>query len=81
MEHEPGVARALADAAVGDDVLVRADALGLVQRPELIRALEGAVFADGLGPRDRGRARDVARPLGGLAHARRGDHLAIELGR
>ena len=32
LEHEPGVRRALADAAVGDDVLVRGDALVGVER-------------------------------------------------
>ena len=73
--------RALADPAVGDDVLVGRHALGLVQGLSSSAALERAVLADRLGPRDRRGARDVAGPLGGLGHARRGDDLAVELGR
>ena len=81
VEDEPGVARALADPAVGDDVLVGGHALGLVQGRQLVGRLERAVLAHGLGPRDRRGARDVAGPLGGLAHAGRRDDLAVELGR
>src|SRR5882672_5078204 len=47
VEDEPGVGAALADPAVGDDVLVRRDPLGLVQVGELVAALERAVLADG----------------------------------
>ena len=43
--------------------------------------LERAVLLDRLGPRDARGAGDVPGPLGGLAHARRGDDLAVELGR
>src|SRR4051812_44889941 len=80
VQHEPRVARPLADAAVRDDVLVAGDALARIQRVELLAALERPVLAHGLRPRDRGGARDVARALRGLAHARRGDDLAVELG-
>src|SRR3954452_17814729 len=81
VEHEPGMRRALADPAVRDHVLVRRDALALVQRAKLVGALERAVLADRLRPRDRGRARDVAGPLRRLAHAGRGDDLSVEFGR
>ena len=80
VQDEPAVARPLADPAVRDDVLVGRDALRLVERGEILGALEGAVLLDGLGPRDRGRARDVPGPLGGLAHPWRGDDLAVEFG-
>src|SRR5215216_5968834 len=44
-EHEPGVAGALADAAVGDDVVVGLEAeLALVDGPQLVDLLEGAVL-------------------------------------
>ena len=48
VQHEPGVARTLADAAVGDDVLVGGDALAAVERVQLVGGLEGAVLVDGL---------------------------------
>src|SRR5687767_12229939 len=43
LQREPGVAAALPDAAVGDHFLVRSDALALIQRLQLLWALEGAV--------------------------------------
>src|SRR5688500_15950331 len=52
LEHEPGVRRALTDAAVGNHVFVGGDALTFVDAAQLFRALEGAVFADRGGPRD-----------------------------
>src|SRR5205823_1031667 len=81
VEDEPGVARPLADPAVGDDVLVGRDALGLVEVLELLAGLERAVLANGLSPRDRGGAGNVAGALRGLAHPGWGDDLAVELGR
>src|SRR5918996_4065450 len=63
LQHKPRMRGALADAAVGDDVLVRSDALGLVQGLELVGGLERAVLVHGLRPRDVGRAGDVARDL------------------
>src|SRR4028119_762555 len=45
LEHEPGVAGALPDTAVGDDLAVAGEAgLALVDLLELVRALEGAVL-------------------------------------
>ena len=61
VEDEPGMAAPLADPAVGDDVLVGGDALRLVQRGQLVAALERAVLADRLGPRDGRGARRTAR--------------------
>ena len=55
---------AFADPAVSDDVAVGGDPLGLIQRLELIRALEGAVVVRGLDPRDVGRPGDVPGHLG-----------------
>ena len=81
VEDEPRVARPLADPAVRDDVLVGRDALALVEGGQLLAALEGAVLAHGLRPRDRCGAGDVPCTLCGLAHAGRGDDLAVELGR
>src|SRR3954471_18566434 len=80
MQDEPRMARPFADPAVRDDVLVAGDALARIQRLELLASLERPVLAHGLRPRDRRRTRDVARALCGLAHARRGDDLAVELG-
>src|SRR6266568_830109 len=60
-QHEPGVAGALADAAVGDHVVTGVEAeLALVQRAELVDALEGAVVVGRLLPGDIARPRDVA---------------------
>src|SRR5215216_7148796 len=69
-EHEPGVAGALADAAVGDDVVVGLEAeLALVDGPQLVDLLEGAVLVGRPLPGHVGRAGDVAaaqRPLLGV---------------
>src|SRR4051794_11690830 len=65
VQHEPGVPRALADAAIGDH-RPAGHALVAVQLAQLVGRLEGAVLPDRLGPRDRGRTRDVARALGAL---------------
>ena len=60
-EHEPGVAGALADAAVGDDVVVGREALlGEVDGLELGARLERAVLGGRPRPRHAGRAGDVA---------------------
>ena len=81
MEHEPGVRRALADPAVGDDRLaVRDHALAPVELPQLVGRLEGAVLVDRLRPRHRGGARDVPGALGALLLvAGHRDQLAGEL--
>ena len=65
VEHEPGVARSLADSAVGDDVVVGREA-GLVSIDgfESAAALEGPVVLGGSLPRDVRSARDVAASQG-----------------
>src|SRR3954468_4367314 len=63
LQREPGVGRSLADPAVRDHLAVAGDALGLVQGPQLVGALEGAVVVRGLDPRDVRRSGDVARDL------------------
>src|SRR3954452_11708060 len=50
VEHEPGVRRALADAAVGDDPLAAEDALTAVELAQLVGGLERPVLLDGLRP-------------------------------
>src|SRR3990172_11043264 len=62
-QHEPGVRRALADAAVGDDFLVRGYALATIYRHQLVGVLERTVFVACLAPADVEGARDVAAPL------------------
>src|SRR5205823_8531108 len=81
VQHEPGVRRALADPAVGDDRVAVRHALAAVQLAELLGVLERAVLLHGLRPGDRRRARDVARALRALLLvARHRDQLAGELG-
>ena len=63
LQHEPGVRRALADAAVGDGVLAPVDAGLGVELLELVVGLEGAVVVGRLAPRDVGRGRDVTGAL------------------
>src|SRR5204862_4763165 len=76
VEDEPRVARALADPAVGDDVLVGRHALRLVEALELVTALERAVLADRPGPGGRRGAGEVSGPQRGLPQAGRGGRLA-----
>src|SRR4029078_10811831 len=63
LEREPRVGGALADPAVRDDLTVAGDALGVVQRLELVGGLEGAVVHRRLSPPDVRGAGDVARHL------------------
>ena len=81
VQHEPGVRRALADPAVGDDRVVAVDhALAGVELAQLVGGLEGAVLLHRLRPRDRGRAGDVAGALRALLLvAGHRDQLAREL--
>src|ERR671927_390249 len=65
-QHEPGVRRPLADAAVRHDILVRGNALAAVQLAQLLRRLERAVLVDRLAPRNVRRARNVPAPLSRL---------------
>src|SRR5919197_1008642 len=51
VQHEPGVRRPLADAAVGDGVLAEVDAGVGVQLPQLVVGTEGAVVVGRLAPR------------------------------
>src|SRR5436190_24387699 len=80
-EYEPGVGRALADAAIGNHVLVGGYALATIDFAQLVRALEGAVLAHSGCPGDVLRAGDVAAALRSLlwvvSHV---DHLARVLG-
>src|SRR5215207_10452935 len=79
-QHEPGVAGALADAAVGDGRLAVVVALLGVERLELLVALEGAVLVGRLAPRDVLGGRDVAALLRLLLRqVRGGEDLAGEL--
>ena len=81
VEHEPGVAGALSDAAVRDHVAIRRDPLGAIELAELFRVLERAVVADGLRPRDVRSAGYVAGTLGTFLRQRRGrEQLPGELG-
>src|SRR2546425_3099204 len=64
LKREPGMARPLADAAVGDDLVPAVDGLRpLVQLQQLLERLEGAVGGHGLAPWDVPRARDVTGAL------------------
>src|SRR4051812_30529540 len=79
-EHEPGVAGALADPAVGDGVLAGVQAGVGVEGAELLVALERAVLVGRLAPGHVDRARDVPGALGALLRqVRGGDELAGEL--
>src|SRR6476646_2257595 len=79
-QHEPGVRAALADAAVGDDRLVRGDPPAAVDLAQLVGALEGAVRVGGGGPGDVLRGRDVASALRALLRVvRHVDDLAAVL--
>src|SRR5687767_5496029 len=66
LQHEPGVTRALADAAVRDHLLVARDPLALVKPGQLLVALEGAVFVACLRPWDASCAGDMAAALARL---------------
>src|ERR687897_1251665 len=60
MQHEPGVGRPLADAAIGDHAPIGTDALAAVKGVELVGGAEGAVIVGGPAPGDVQRAGDVA---------------------
>src|SRR5687768_1250466 len=66
LEDEPGVARALADAAVGDGRPVGLDAGGAVELLQVVGGLESTVLVARLAPGHARRARDVAAALAGL---------------
>src|SRR5215211_3937020 len=80
-QYEPGVARALADAAIGDHVLVRSNALAAVDLSELLRTLEGAILIGRGRPGNALRAQHVAAPLRTLLRVTgHVQHLARVLG-
>src|SRR3712207_2775104 len=79
-EHEPGVARALTDAAVRDGVLALVETGLGVELGQLLVALEGAVLVGRLAPRHVHGGGVVARPLRGpLRRVCRGPQPCREL--
>src|SRR5690606_24332286 len=79
LQREPGVAGALADAAVGDDRLAAVDAYRRVDLLQLLGRFEGAVGRHRLAPGHVHRAGYVAGAHSQLLHALRGEHLAAVL--
>src|SRR6266508_2225702 len=79
-QDEPAKRRALANAAVGNHVLIAGDAFAAVELAQLVGSLERAVLVGCLVPRDVRGAWYVAGALGSLGHTWRGDDLAVELG-
>src|SRR5690349_6616613 len=70
--YEPRVAGALADAAIGDGVLLRVHALLLaVNAHQVVGGFERAIGGDRGAPRNAFRAGDVAAALRGFTHAGR----------
>src|SRR5680860_37544 len=65
-ENEPGVAGALPDPAVGDDVLISSEALVGVERLQLVDRFERPVGLRRGSPRDVARPGDVPGALGAL---------------
>src|SRR5690606_12582694 len=68
-EHEPGVARTLANTAIGDDRLGAVDADGGESCLEFVSRLERAVFIDRAAPWEVHGARDVTGANGKFLHA------------
>src|SRR5258707_15871337 len=60
-QHKPGVRRPLPDPAVSDHLVVRADPLAPIQRPQLPRRFQGAILRVGRA-RPRGALRDRDAP-------------------
>src|SRR5690349_21304395 len=80
VQREPGVARPLADAAVGDGLAAVIQAGLGVELGEVLVGLESAVLVRGLAPRHVERRRDVTAPLALLLRqVRRREQLAREL--
>src|SRR5438045_4053393 len=65
-QHEPGVGRALADAAVGNDIFVGSDVFAFVNLAQLFSGFEGAIAIGGCGPGNVLRAWDMTTALGAL---------------
>src|SRR5204862_7816193 len=59
LQHEPRMARAFADAAIGDHWRARRDSCATIQRFQLVDALECAVIVARLRPRNALRSRDM----------------------
>src|SRR5439155_7989313 len=79
LQHEPRVARALADAAVRDHRLIGGYALRRVQGSQFLGALERAIVVARLGPRNVLRPWDVTAALARLGQTGRRENLAREL--
>src|SRR5581483_7400099 len=80
MEREPGVRAALADAAVGDDLLIRTNALACVALAQFVSRLEGAVrLIDSLQPWHVLGARDRTGALCRFGQAGRREYFTREL--
>src|SRR5207244_1588461 len=69
LQHEPGMAGALTDPAVGDHRLGFIHALGAVELLEFVVALECAVVVTCLTPRHAARAWNMAPALAGLGQS------------
>src|SRR6185295_17915545 len=78
LERKPRQARPLADAAVGDDRLVAADALRRVELAQLVEVLERPVLVAVLPPRNALRAGNVTAALARLRQSGRRQDLAGE---
>src|SRR5437867_6704347 len=79
-QHKPGVAGALADAAIGDGRFLGIDAFLLkIDRVQILSRFERSVRLHGSAPRDAFGAGDMAAALGGFGHAWRRDDFAGEL--
>src|SRR6266446_8792626 len=80
LQDEPGVARALANAAIGDRVFLWIHAFLLnVNLLQLIGGFEGAVLIHSGAPGNALGSRDMSTTLGSFAHARRRDDLPGKL--
>src|SRR4051812_5758014 len=79
LQHEPGMARSFADAAVGDHGRIGCGSRAAIELLQFFARLERAVLVAGLAPRDALRARDVSATLTGLRQSRRCQDLPREL--
>src|SRR5882724_440843 len=74
LHRKPRQARALTDAAVGDDRLVARNPLLGIQRLQLAETLEGPIVVAVLPPRNALGAGNVATALAGLRQSGRGEN-------
>src|SRR5205823_14644672 len=78
-QHEPGVARTLADTAICDRLLRSVHALAAVYLAQLIGGFESAVIVAGFSPRNAARPWDVAAALAGFGKSGRREDFTREL--